>query len=933
MSCIHKQVQHYKSPHQVLIKLIVGIFYLGCLMAPVKQTQAEINYQDTPPIANDDTGILNPGKSVMLDILANDYSPNGRLMSLIGDFNNDCSVNVVVNIDDTLTITALQGYTGSCRLSYIAATGNLQSSPAYIVLTSIASSVSTLIYQDGLTPINHDSLVDFGSANTGDPLTIKSFSIINSSESSFDINLDLSNLSEPYTFTSDLLLPPNYSTTIESEQSIEFQVALPTTETGEFFGSLSLAHSIDSIESPYRVHFTGLIEEPVCSQEAYTTVSIPGVIQAEHYDSNANGGHSTDCGYIDLSPGNNASEPRFRPQESVDARDYGTAVAVTNFQAGEQLTYQVQSVEQGVYRIEARYSTDSATEQPLQLDLLLGNNGELGQWSLLLEPTNSGNSSVFSWNVLNDQPLATAAATELNIHVGSGAANLDSIEFIQIADASDIPQAVDDHLIANGELTTIEIDAAFLLGNDHFNEDWSIDSPRIELVNPGNNITLHIDELQRQSVIVDDVNWTGNQNVFQYRITQGALVSEPAWASIDVDPNAIVVLANDDYLYVPAQLHDTTINGGGPAGSFHFGHLAMIANDFTANPDGIELSLPSNTTSARGSIIESTQAPNRYAYRPSRSLLTRGGEDSFEYQIDVAAGASVANMHLTIIRAPFAMPDGPYDLIVDQAFSIPLQVLIDNDMAYLQPIGLVIDSLQLDGPGTITYDQNNHHVIVTPASTSVNAFSYQIFDGLGQRSNSTTVSLNVIGRPPHVSTISESLLTAIQHRFQYVLDPISSATDPDGDQLTLTHVSDSQFGSTTIINNQVAYLLSAGAQGQDVLTYDITDGEYTVTGEIIVDLRSVNPPLGTNDSFDHPVNTGALILSTSQLLHNDIGADIHILDISTNDPGATVTLQSILKRVVYTPAPGFTGEAGFSYRIKDAVNQVSDSISVSIRIF
>ena len=61
------------------------------------------------------------------------------------------------------------------------------------------------------------------------------------------------------------------------------------------------------------------------------------------------------------------------------------------------------------------------------------------------------------------------------------------------------------------------------------------------------------------------------------------------------------------------------------------------------------------------------------------------------------------------------------------------------------------------------------------------------------------------------------------------IDVLANDTDPDGDALTISAVGVPDVGEVAIINNEVVYTPTALAMGEVSFSYDVTDGENTVS--------------------------------------------------------------------------------------------------------
>ena len=66
------------------------------------------------------------------------------------------------------------------------------------------------------------------------------------------------------------------------------------------------------------------------------------------------------------------------------------------------------------------------------------------------------------------------------------------------------------------------------------------------------------------------------------------------------------------------------------------------------------------------------------------------------------------------------------------------------------------------------------------------------------------------------------------------IDALANDTDPDGDALTISAVGVPDVGEAAIINNEIVYTPTALAMGEVSFSYDVTDGENTVSSTITI---------------------------------------------------------------------------------------------------
>ncbi len=152
-------------------------------------------------------------------------------------------------------------------------------------------------------------------------------------------------------------------------------------------------------------------------------------------------------------------------------------------------------------------------------------------------------------------------------------------------------------------------------------------------------------------------------------------------------------------------------------------------------------------------------------------------------------------------------------------------------------------TLTLAADGSYTYDLATSSANVRNLGSGQQAtdtFFYAITDGTGTvQEASSTLSVTINGadnQNPQAGTGSVST----QEDTELTFDPRSFASDPDGDALTLTHVSAAN-GSAIISDGIVTYTPDADFNGTDTLFYAVSDGQGgTASGTVSITVTPVN---------------------------------------------------------------------------------------------
>ncbi len=164
------------------------------------------------------------------------------------------------------------------------------------------------------------------------------------------------------------------------------------------------------------------------------------------------------------------------------------------------------------------------------------------------------------------------------------------------------------------------------------------------------------------------------------------------------------------------------------------------------------------------------------------------------------------------------------------------------------------------------------------------------------------------------------------------INVVANDTDPDGDPLSVTAVSDPPNGTATNNNNgTVTYQPDNGFIGSDSFTYTISDGRGgsdTATVRVTVNPPPNRPPDAVDDSATTCKNRPKRI----NVLANDRDPDGDPLTVgAVSQPANGTATNNGDGTVTYNPRRGFTGTDSFTYTISDGRGG-SDTARVTVTV-
>ncbi len=150
------------------------------------------------------------------------------------------------------------------------------------------------------------------------------------------------------------------------------------------------------------------------------------------------------------------------------------------------------------------------------------------------------------------------------------------------------------------------------------------------------------------------------------------------------------------------------------------------------------------------------------------------------------------------------------------------------------------------------------------------------------------------------------------------IDVLANDTDPDGDALALTGVTQGALGTVSIVGNVVRYTPNAGQSGPDAFSYSVTDANGgNATGSVSITITTATSntaPLAVPDI----VSTAIGLTSVHDVLANDTDADGDplLLSIVTPPNNGTASVLPDL-RIQYVHTGATTSVDVLEYQIDD----------------
>jgi hypothetical protein len=349
--------------------------------------------------------------------------------------------------------------------------------------------------------------------------------------------------------------------------------------------------------------------------------------------------------------------------------------------------------------------------------------------------------------------------------------------------------------------------------------------------------------------------------------------------------------------------------------------LGVLSNDTDPNYDLLEAILDYGVSHG----VLALSPDGSFVYTPT---LGYHGPDSFTYHasdgIDISNLATVALTVSPINHTPVAQDDSSS---TPEDNPVPVDVMandsdVDGDTLSIQAVTQPAHGTAIIQGSTVLYTAAlNYH--------GSDSFTYTITDGYGGTDTATVgITITLVNDPP--IAIGDTIATRIDT--PVVIPVLVNDSDPDGDLLAISAVSQPQHGLTVFSSLVITYTPAADYTGMDTFTYTASDGVLTDTATVTITVSATNTvPLAFNDEYT-TTQDSPLMIDAPGILGNDTDVDgdsltaILVADVIHG----TLTLNAD-GSFTYSPDVGFTGTDQFTYQASDGTGS-SEPATVLITV-
>lgn len=345
--------------------------------------------------------------------------------------------------------------------------------------------------------------------------------------------------------------------------------------------------------------------------------------------------------------------------------------------------------------------------------------------------------------------------------------------------------------------------------------------------------------------------------------------------------------------------------------------IDVLANDTDVDGDVLTISSAAVSTGGGNVVVNA----GKLEYTPAANV---NGDGTLSYVVSDGALTDTATVTMTINPvndAPVAVADSA---TATEDTTVVVDVLandIDVDGDALSINSAAVQS----GHGSVVINAGALEYTPAADNTANTSLSYVVSDGALTDTGEVAIAIDAVNDAP--VAVDDSATTA--EDTVVVVDVLANDTDVDGDTLTIGSATIVSGGGSVAVNNGlVEYTPTANSAAGATLSYVVSDGTLTDTGNVSITVTAVNDaPITVADSSTTAEDTAVVI----DVLANDSDPEGDTLTLASatveSGAGGVVVNNGLLE---YTPATDDTAGATLSYLVSDGELTATGSVSVDI---
>ena len=319
-------------------------------------------------------------------------------------------------------------------------------------------------------------------------------------------------------------------------------------------------------------------------------------------------------------------------------------------------------------------------------------------------------------------------------------------------------------------------------------------------------------------------------------------------------------------------------------------------------------------------LASSVDAINKHLVESQAGSCLRLGNQAFSAQEHSATSNGITD----VILSDLVQAGASYQLVIAQKQPLPKDAIVQMYLETLNTDDKWVDFSE-NATNYLMSAQGQNGVCPAPASSQWQAglqaghWCVQltvedggINDGDSAINRAISVTTKVISLADNSLPVLADDTTSTRQGFNTTIDVLANDSDPDGDNLNLTHVN-ALFGEVSIVDNQIYYQPKANHLGTDTIEYLASDNQSGAqSATLTVTISANSAPVTIDDYAD--VNAGQSIIV--DVLSNDSDPDgdtLTLLGVTSSNGSVSIVNNTIR----YQAGQTYSGEDVINYQVSD----------------
>jgi hypothetical protein len=357
--------------------------------------------------------------------------------------------------------------------------------------------------------------------------------------------------------------------------------------------------------------------------------------------------------------------------------------------------------------------------------------------------------------------------------------------------------------------------------------------------------------------------------------------------------------------------------------------LVIAASSLAANDTDADTGATLTVTAVGGASNGAVGlAGGNVTFTPTANF---NGTASFTYTVSDGTATDSGLVTVTVAAvndAPVAVDDAR-STNEDTPLIMTVASLVGNDTDVDAGTTLTITAVGGASNGSVGLAGGSVTFTPTAGYSGPASFTYTVSDGSLTDAGQVNITVVAVNDPP--IAIDDGVVATEDTPLVFPADDlVANDTDVDGDDLTVTAVSNPTGGTVGLAGGNITFTPTPNFSGAGLFTYTVSDGTDTDTGTVSVVVNPVNdPPVAVDDSATTAEDT-PLVIAAATLVDNDTDVENDTLTVAAVTSGTGGTVALVAGNLTFTPSANFNGAASFTYTVDDGDDTDEGTVNVTV---